>query len=149
MASVNKFALKSRHKFWTSTPASWSRGRLVQWENVRLPIQRSKFASRLRQLIFLSRPWQKLYATPINSNFSSAAKIEQCHLLERKAVFNSLLYEKGNVPTNWSYDVTFARGGQWRHNNLLRNSTTTLATWGGISKHLTDKSTAESLEMTE
>ena len=32
--------------------ASW--GRLVQWENVRLPMQRSRFASHLRQMILLS-----------------------------------------------------------------------------------------------
>ena len=35
-----------------------SRGRLVQWETVSLPIQRSGFSSRLRQMILLSR-WQK------------------------------------------------------------------------------------------
>ena len=43
----------------TSDNRTSGRGRLVQWETVRLQIQRSEFDSRRNRWMFLSRPWQK------------------------------------------------------------------------------------------
>ena len=72
----------------------WSRGRLVQWKTVRLPIQRSGFASRLRQMILLSRVFKSthIYRTAIYRN-SSAAKSESA-ISGTKQSLHLSLYEK-------------------------------------------------------
>ena len=72
-----------------------SRGRLVQWEIVRLPIQRSGSNSRRnRWLFFLAVAFK--YAGPRTFRITFQQKINQRHLLDtRKAVFKSLSVWKG------------------------------------------------------
>ena len=103
------------------------RGRLVQWETVRLPIQRSGFASRLRQMILLSRREKSHYMLdPDLSNFSSAKKAQAPSTGSKSGLYTLCLHKKGNIAfKNWLYgSVGFKR---WAHNhmNLLPNSTTT------------------------
>ena len=104
----------------------------------------------LPETLLLSRRFTQFYARP---RFIARAKRRRRHLLETKSVLQLSLCIKGNVAlkigpmtsllSRVDNDVIILYYAILIYNN------TTLATWGGISTHLTDKSTAESLEMTE
>ena len=100
------------------------RGQLVQWENVRLQIQRSEFASCLRQMVLLSRVFKSthIYGTVIY-RITHQRKSESAIYWKRKQ--SSILpCMKRNVPTNWPYDIT-SKKVEWRHTTPLRNSSDT------------------------
>ena len=102
------------------------------------------------ETLLLSRRFTQFYARP---RFIAQAKRRRRHLLELKSALQLSLCIKGNVAlkigpmtsllSRVDNDVIILYYAILIYNN------TTLATWGGISTHLTDKSTAESLEMTE
>ena len=88
-----------------------SRGWLVQWKNVRLSIQRSGFASRLRQMVFLSRRGRK-NARLRSIELLPAEKSENAIYWNEKRSSILTLYEERNVPSkNWSYDVSILGSG--------------------------------------
>ena len=81
--------------------------RLAQWKTVRLLIQRSKFDSpptETDEYFFLAVAAK--CETPIYSNYSLQQKRMKAPSTGRKANFTFFLCVKGNVPTNWSYEVT-------------------------------------------
>ena len=80
--------LNLESEFDLTTTIQFSRGRLVQWESVRLPIQRSGFASRC----FLLAAYA-FYARP-----RFIGNKQHAIYWRRKAVFNSLSVWKGTQP---------------------------------------------------
>ena len=80
-------------------------GRLVQWENVRLQIQRSGFASRLRRYFFHMCSKVHIYTGPWF--ISSAAKSESAIYWKwKQSSILPCIKRNVHVPTNWPYDVT-------------------------------------------
>ena len=89
-----------------------SRGRLVQWEIVRLPIQRSGFNSRRnRWLFFLAVEFK--YAGPRTFRITFQQNRSTPSTGHTKSGLQVSLCMKRNVPTNWSYEVTYL--DRWMH----------------------------------
>ena len=81
----------------------FSRGRLVRWKTLRLQIQRSGFASRLRQTIFLSRVFKRTHIDGTTIYWWQRQKAK-APSLDNSGRYN-FHCTKRNVPTNWPYDV--------------------------------------------
>ena len=111
------------------------RGRLVQWKTVRLQIQRSGFASRLRQTIFLSRVFKRTHLDETTIYWWQRRKRRVRHLWTT-AVVTTFSVRKGTYLQIGP--MTSILVVEWHHTTLLRNSTKKkkLATCGGISRKL-------------